>query len=286
MSTSTNELRWLAFDTSTDVLSLAVARGDRVWTQTLPGGAQASSGLIPAVLALLAEADMPLASLTAIVFGRGPGSFTGLRTACAVAQGLALGADVPVLPIDTLLAVAEEARELQMSSGDLNASDALTVLALLDARMDEVYSAAYHWQAPAAQGGHAPTLAAASDQAQNTAPARGGWQTVSPLKVGAPEQVTLPDTTPTSPGLQPSPVLLAGNAFAAYGDRLPPGKRCEALPTAAALLRLAPALWAQGQAVPADQAMPLYIRDKVANTTAEREVLKAQAALAKASPQS
>lgn len=285
MSPSTNELRWLAFDTSTDVLSLAVARGDRVWTQTLPGGAQASSGLIPAVLALLAEADMPLASLTAIVFGRGPGSFTGLRTACAVAQGLALGADVPVLPIDTLLAVAEEARELQMSSGDLNASDALTVLALLDARMDEVYSAAYHWQAPAAQGGHAPTLAAASDQAQNTAPARGGWQTVSPLKVGAPEQVTLPDTTPTSPGLQPSPVLLAGNAFAAYGDRLPPGKRCEALPTAAALLRLAPALWAQGQAVPADQAMPLYIRDKVANTTAEREVLKAQAALAKASPQ-
>ena len=286
MSTSTNELRWLAFDTSTDVLSLAVARGDRVWTQTLPGGAQASSGLIPAVLALLAEADMPLASLTAIVFGRGPGSFTGLRTACAVAQGLALGADVPVLPIDTLLAVAEEARELQMSSGDLNASDALTVLALLDARMDEVYSAAYHWQAPAAQGGHAPTLPAASDHAQSTAPARGGWQTVSPLKVGAPEQVTLPDTTPTSPGLQPSPVLLAGNAFAAYGDRLPPGKRCEALPTAAALLRLAPALWAQGQAVPADQAMPLYIRDKVANTTAEREVLKAQAALAKASPQS
>jgi tRNA threonylcarbamoyladenosine biosynthesis protein TsaB len=292
MSPSTNELRWLAFDTSTDVLSLAVARGDRVWTQTLPGGAQASSGLIPAVLALLAEADMPLASLTAIVFGRGPGSFTGLRTACAVAQGLALGADVPVLPIDTLLAVAEEARELQMSSGDLNASDALTVLALLDARMDEVYSAAYHWQAPAAQGGHAPTLPAASDPAQNTAPAQGSWQTVLPLKVGAPEQVTLPHTTPTSPGpqtspvLQTFPVLLAGNAFAAYGDRLPPGKRCEALPTAAALLRLAPALWAQGQAVPADQAMPLYIRDKVANTTAEREVLKAQAALAKASPQS
>lgn len=285
MSPSTNELRWLAFDTSTDVLSLAVARGDRVWTQTLPGGAQSSSGLIPAVLALLAEADMPLASLTAIVFGRGPGSFTGLRTACAVAQGLALGADVPVLPIDTLLAVAEEARELQMSSGDLNASDALTVLALLDARMDEVYSAAYHWQAPAAQGGHAPTLPAESDPAQSTAPARGGWQTVSPLKVGAPEQVVLPHTTPTSPGPQTSPVLLAGNAFAAYGDRLPPGKRCEALPTAAALLRLAPALWAQGQAVPADQAMPLYIRDKVANTTAEREVLKAQAALAKASPQ-
>jgi tRNA threonylcarbamoyladenosine biosynthesis protein TsaB len=288
MSLSTNETRWLAFDTSTDVLSLAVARGDRVWTQTLPGGAQASSGLIPAVLALLAEADMPLASLTAIVFGRGPGSFTGLRTACAVAQGLALGADLPVLPIDTLLAVAEEARELQMSSGHLNASEALTVLALLDARMDEVYSAAYQWQPPAAEGGHAQTLPAASVQAPNTAGVRGGWQAVSPLKVGAPEQVALPHTpqgSHTTPGSQTSPVLLAGNAFAAYGDRLPPGERCVALPTAAALLRLAPALWAQGLAVPADQAMPLYIRDKVANTTAEREVLKAQAALAKASPQ-
>ena len=91
MSTSP-ERRWLAFDTSTDVLSLAVARGDQVWTQTLPGGPQASSGLIPAVLAMLAESDMPLASLDAIVFGRGPGSFTGLRTACAVAQGLAYAA--------------------------------------------------------------------------------------------------------------------------------------------------------------------------------------------------
>jgi tRNA threonylcarbamoyladenosine biosynthesis protein TsaB len=80
-------------------------------------------------------------------------------------------------------------------------------------------------------------------------------------------------------------VLLAGNAFAAYGERLPAGEPCLALPTAAALLRLAPALWAQGLAVSADQAMPLYIRDKVANTTAEREALKAQAALAKAAVQ-
>jgi tRNA threonylcarbamoyladenosine biosynthesis protein TsaB len=260
MSHPAHDHRWLAFDTSTDVLSLAVARGDRVWTQTLPGGAQASSGLIPAVLALLAEADLPLHSLTAIVFGRGPGSFTGLRTACAVAQGLAFGANVPVLPVDTLLAVAEEARWLQELAGKTQAGQTpecedLTVLTLLDARMDEVYSAAYRWQA-------APLA---------------GWQALSPLKVGAPEQVEWP---------QDAPVLLAGNAFAAYGDRLPAGERCPALPTAAALLRLAPALWAQGQAVPAEQAMPLYIRDKVAHTTAEREVLKAQAAGLKATPSS
>jgi tRNA threonylcarbamoyladenosine biosynthesis protein TsaB len=254
---SPRQQRWLAFDTSTDVLSLAVARGDQVWTQTLPGGAQASSGLIPAVLAMLTEADMPLASLDAIVFGRGPGSFTGLRTACAVAQGLALGANLPVLPIDTLLAVAEEARWTQVQAGLLAPDADLTVLALLDARMDEVYSAAYRF-----------------------APVAGGWrwQAASPLQVSAPENIPSPESLDTVAGRA---VLLAGNAFAAYGERLLSGQlsesRCTALPTAAALLRLAPALWAQGLAVPADQAMPLYIRDKVAHTTAEREAMKAQA---------
>lgn len=259
------ERRWLAFDTSTDVLSLAVARGDQVWTQTLPGGAQASSGLIPAVMALLAEAGMPLASLYAIVFGRGPGSFTGLRTACAVAQGLAFGVDVPVLPVDTLLAVAEEARWTQLQAGAIAPDAALTVLALLDARMDEVYSAAYRWEpVPGSMPGSS----------------HGRWQEAAPLQVGAPEKLQMPDERV---------VLQAGNAFAAYGERLPPvapgGLRCEALPTAAALLRLAPALWAQGLAVPAEQAMPLYIRDKVANTTAEREAMKAQTALTKAAAQ-
>ena len=297
-SKNSKEWRWLAFDTSTDVLSLAVARGPQVWTQTLPGGAQASSGLIPAVLAMLAEADMTLASLDAIVLGRGPGSFTGLRTACAVAQGLAFGADIPVLPIDTLLAVAEEARYLQAQSGGGGAqgqdhdhdhlnvpaqtSAPLTVLALLDARMDEVYSATYRWQAVT----HQPVDDVLSD-------VQGHWHALGALQVGAPEKVKLPEpknmqgewkgqeqgqVTVQEPSQgQASDVLLAGNAFAAYGDRLPAGPRCQALPTATALLRLAPALWAQGLAVPADQAMPLYIRDKVANTTAEREVLKAQA---------
>ncbi len=263
MTPALKEGRWLAFDTSTDVLSLAAARGEQVWTQTLPGGAQASSGLIPAVLALLAEADMPLVSLDAIVFGRGPGSFTGLRTACAVAQGLAFGVDVPVLPVDTLLAVAEEARWAQVQAGTIAPDAELTVLALLDARMDEVYCAAYRWQ---------PVPGTSS----------GRWHEVTALRVGAPESVAMPEG---------QPVLQAGNAFVAYGDRLPrpasEGWRREALPTAAALLRLAPALWAQGLTVPAELAMPLYIRDKVANTTAEREAMKAQtqSAVAKATAQ-
>jgi len=235
---------WLAFDTSTDVLSIGVSTQDHNDLRTLAGGAQSSATLIPTAMDMLTQAGMGFSQLDAIVFGRGPGSFTGLRTACAVAQGLAFGADMAVLPVDTLLAVAEEARVLA-GVGD----QPLTVLALLDARMDEVYSAAYHWD-----GQH--------------------WAMQSPLQVSAPEQVSLPGAS--------GRLLLAGNAFEAYGKRLPAGEQVQALPTAAALLRLAPALMAAGQAVPAEQAMPLYIRDKVAQTTAEREVAKAQSEAAKA----
>lgn len=97
----------LAFDTSTEQLSVAVQRGrdGQRFAHTGAGGAQASATLIPTVQALLAQAGLALGELQAIVFGRGPGSFTGLRTACSVAQGLAWGAGLPVLPVDTLLAV-------------------------------------------------------------------------------------------------------------------------------------------------------------------------------------
>ena len=204
--------------------------------RALAGGAQASAQLIPQVLDLLAQASLGLADLQAIVFGRGPGSFTGLRTACAVAQGLAFGANVPVLPIDTLLAVAEDAR---LRSAE--PASPMTVLAVLDARMDEVYTAALDWD-----GQH--------------------WQVAQAWQVCAPEQV------------QPSPGrVLAGNALPTYAGRLPDAPYIAARPCALAMLRLAPALWAAGQAVPADQAMPLYVRDKVAKTTLEREAEKAAA---------
>ena len=230
-------LNLLAFDTSTDHLSVAVQRGadGARFAHTGAGGAQASATLIPTVQALLAQAGLQLRDLHAIVFGRGPGSFTGLRTACSVAQGLAWGAGLPVLLVDTLLAVAEAARQ---SLGTSPA--ALRVLALLDARMGEVYAAGYAW-APAT-----------------------GWQTLAEAAVLPPESVAVP----------PAGTLLAGNAAAVYADRLPAAvlalPRADVLPTADALLSLAPALLAAGRAVPADQALPLYIRDKVAQTTAER----------------
>jgi len=235
------DVNLLAFDTSTETLSVALAYADaggpRLLEHTAAGGPQASAALIPAILALLARAGLRLASLDAIVFGRGPGSFTGLRTACSVAQGLAFGAALPVLAVDTLLAVAEEARER---------CGATRVLALLDARMDEVYSAAYIFDG-------------------------GGWQQQGEFHLGRPEALPWPAGAGWA---------LAGNVFTAYGGRLPGGAdRIEAVPTAAALLRLAPALIAAGQAGPATGALPLYIRDKVAQTTGERVALKAVPAI-------
>jgi tRNA threonylcarbamoyladenosine biosynthesis protein TsaB len=254
MSAVPDLLRCLAFDTSTETLSLAVSHGEQLWTHTAPGGAQASATLIPAILALLAQAGLRLDELDVIAFGRGPGSFTGLRTACAVAQGLGLGVEasgktVQLLPVDTLLAMAEEAR---------HRSGVRRVVVVLDARMDEVYTASYDFDA-------------------------------SGLWFAQDAQVVKPEAVVCAAGWR-----LAGNAFAAYGERLG-GKALaqdeannvvgdaagvapiDALPTAAAMLRLAPLLLAVGQGVRADDALPSYVRDKVASTTVERVAAKERA---------
>lgn len=253
-------LRLLAIDTSTDTLSVAVGGGvpgDAPWQHTGPGAAQASATLLPVVQSLLTQAGWALRELDALVFARGPGSFTGLRTACAVAQGLAYGAQgagraggVPVLPVDTLLALAEEARHQRALAGQ---APPRVIAALLDARMDEMYVALYACgplgldPVPL----QPPRLCAPADL--------GEW-----LQQGLPQ------------ALAPGDCLLAGNVFPSYGAQFSDlaGERQTALPTAAALLRLAPALLAAGRAVAAHEALPLYVRDKVAQTTAERERLR------------
>ena len=241
----------LALDTGTEFLSIALrtdgADGTRVVEHHSAGGAKASVELIAAVLDMLATAGVRLDTLDAICFGSGPGSFTGLRTACSVVQGLAFGADVPVLPVDSLLAVAEDARFRTAPD-----APALHVTALLDARMDEMYTAQYHY-------------------------AQGQWQTVQPSTLLAPQDL------PAGGEAGDVPHLLAGNVFTVYAERLPvqalqAAQVVQALPMAAAMLRLAPAMLAQGLAVDAAQAMPSYIRDKVAKTTAERDAEKAAAA--------
>ena len=230
----------LAFDTATEHLSIALQVGDRVWSHEAAGGALASSTLIPGVMDLLAQAGIGLRELDAIAFGRGPGAFTGLRTACSVAQGLAFGADKPVLPIDTLLAVAVDAR-------GLSASDQVDdVWVAMDARMDEIYAAHALFEAGCWRLATAPMLC--TPQALNAR-----WRTAPPRAV-------------------------AGSALAAFGDRLETGTALrlpQALPRARAMLPLARALWAQGGAVEAAQALPLYLRDKVALTTSERAAAKA-----------
>ncbi len=233
-------MKLLAFDTSTDQLSIAVERDGSLWQHQGAGGALASTALIPTIERLMAEAGLMYGQLDAIAFGCGPGAFTGLRTACSVAQGLAYGAGVPVLPVDSLLAVAEEARVRHAPQ-----AEELRLLALLDARMDEMYVAPYHYTA-------------------------GRWGQQEEFSLCKPEQ--LPART------WQTAQALAGNVFDNYGARLPVPTslpRWAALPTATAMLRLAPDLLAQGRAVRADQALPRYVRDKVAQTTQERLAAKA-----------
>ena len=250
--------QWLALETSTDTLSLAVARGTHTWTHTSAGGALTSTHMIPQTLALLKEAGLALTDLQAVVFGRGPGAFTGLRTACSVAQGLAFGADLSVLPIDTLLAVAEEARAASALTGS---TPVTRVLAVMDARMEQVYVAAYEFT---------PNVANAAGEASQM---NGTWRCVQAPELHSPESLHWP-----AEWMQDS-CIAAGNAWPVYAGRWPAAltaPQVMALPTAAALLSLAPAAWAAGQAVPPEEALPLYIRDKVAQTTDERMHIKAQ----------
>ncbi|WP_347486217.1 tRNA (adenosine(37)-N6)-threonylcarbamoyltransferase complex dimerization subunit type 1 TsaB [Vandammella animalimorsus] len=225
----------LAFDTSTDMLSIAVQAGDQIWQVQQAGGAQSSKALLPQVLELLRQAGLALAQLDAIVYGCGPGAFTGLRTSCAAAQGLAWGSGVPTLPVDSLLAIAEQAR---CEHG------AERVMAVLDARMQEVYAAPYRWHAAGLEQGGA-----------------GHWQREADILVLPPQELQLP-----------TGYVLAGNAQTAYPEAfahhaLP---HHQARPTAQAMLRLAPALMARNGLQTAMEVAPLYIRNKVAQTTQER----------------
>ena len=231
----------LAFDTATELLSVALAARGRVHSHEAAGGALASATLIPAILRMLDEAGVALRDLDAIVFGRGPGAFTGLRTACSVAQGLAFGAGKPVLPVDTLLALAEDARGSAASQ-----SAEQRVWALLDARMNEIYAAQY-----------------AFDGAR--------WEVLDAPMLTTPE--VLNERWRREP-----PSLVGGNALGAFGERLATGvaeRAPDALPRASALLALAPALIERGALVDAALALPLYVREKVAQTTAERDAARA-----------
>jgi tRNA threonylcarbamoyladenosine biosynthesis protein TsaB len=234
------DVRLLALDTATDQLAVAVVVGEQAFCAHEAGGARASQRLLPLVFELLQAAGLKATQLDAVAFGRGPGAFTGLRTATSVAQGLALGIGCPVLPIDSLMIVAEDAR----------ARCAVNELwVAMDARMDEVYAGAYRFDGQRWQVQHEAALF--------TLPALHAlWQARAPQAV-------------------------AGSALAAFGERLRCGAalRIDEVGTdrAVSLSRLARAEWTQAEAIDAAQALPMYLRDKVALTTAERNAVRASA---------
>jgi tRNA threonylcarbamoyladenosine biosynthesis protein TsaB len=251
----------LALDTSTEFCSVALlaarspadcARGapaePRVWVRHEATGAVSSTRLLPAIRELFDEAGLALQACDAIAFGAGPGSFTGLRTATGVAQGLAFGLGCPVVPVGTLLACAESARRRDPSVA--------RVLTALDARMDEVYWADYAWDDSV-----------------------GDWRTVRAAALDAPERLIAPD----------APFTLAGNAAAAFGARLELAARArtvdqQALPHALSVAFAGLRAFRAGRTLPADQAAPEYVRNKVALTTAERMAAKAAQTAQTAAP--
>ncbi|MBI5927529.1 MAG: tRNA (adenosine(37)-N6)-threonylcarbamoyltransferase complex dimerization subunit type 1 TsaB [Aquabacterium sp.] len=252
----------LALDTATDRIHAALSVGGQVHALDLPGGAQASATLLPALNGLLAEAGRVWADVDAIAFGRGPGAFTGLRTACSVTQGLALALNKPVIALDTLMAVAEHARLASPSSW----AEGDTLWVLQDARMDELYVAAYRWDGHDWQQDQAPALWPLTEPAHRWA-ATGGQQATlrwagNALKVYPVQLSVLND------------MAVAVATVAAPGS-IPVCAAEPAVPGGAALAALAQRAWQRGQTLDAALALPLYVRDKVAQTTAERVAVKA-----------
>ena len=239
-------MKLLALDCSTDRMSVALAQGERRWTHEGAGGAQASAALIPAIMGLLDEAQLTLKALDAIAFGQGPGAFTGLRTACAVAQGLALGAKLRLLPIDSLLMLAQASRSsLSLREAQRRSNPQFDrVLSVLDARMGQVYVAAYEHGLE-------------------------GWRCLQAPSLSQPEALVLPPTW------QQQAFVLASNAHAIYPEAFAStlsqgGVPIDVWPQAGAMLDLAALAYARGDSVSPAEALPLYVRDKVALTSAER----------------
>lgn len=228
----------VAIETSTDLASVALLYHNDLSVLTATGSATHSFSILPMIQQLLRAADVTLAACDAIAFGAGPGSFTGVRTACGVAQGLAFGADIPVVAINTLEAMALACHE---------ATGAQRVLPVLDARMGEVYWAQYDFS-----NGLAITLAPS---------------------LSAPAMV-----------VPSGPVTACGNGVnvlstQATNSDLLHDARADIMPNAAQIAELARRALKSGLQVHARDAQPIYLRNQVALTTAERVQKKLQEAV-------
>jgi len=223
-------MRVLAIECSTEWLAVALGDASGFRECREHAGQTHSERVLPLVDALLGGAGWTLAELDGIAYGAGPGSFTGVRIACGIAQGLALGAGLAVVPIPTLEAIAQDARR---------AHGAARVFACTDARMKEVYVAAYESVGQA-------------------------WRPVLAPAVVGPSDVVLPPGAwfGAGDGLDAYPEVVARCRFAGLDATLKPSAR--------AIGELGRAGLAAGRGTAPAEALPLYVRHRVALTTAER----------------
>lgn len=248
-----NDLHILAFETSSNVCGVALlSRVDgrvRLRTARHEGRGQHAERLLPMAQDLLVEAEVDRAALTAVAFGQGPGGFTGLRVACGVAQGMAVALGIPVVPVGSLMAVAAE------HAGD--APDGWHVV-LQDARMNEVYAAVYRYGSRSGwETIQAPMLLAVGDIPLWLTQGVALWECGAALRVHGDALLVFEGLAGRLTGLGYA-MIAARDAEHAHAQ-------------AAMIARLALPAWEAGCAVPAEQAAPIYVRDKVAYTTEERE---------------
>ncbi len=247
--------RILAIETATEACSVALVDGDTIVARHELAPRRHAELILPMIEGVLAEAALPRSALDAIAVGRGPGAFTGVRLAIAIAQGLALGLHRPVVPVSTLAALAleahiafeplDEAPTAGVTVGGASAPTARPlILAAIDARMGEVYAATFEPDAD---------------------------DLVTPLDA----EVVCPASELAVPVRDA--YLVAGSGWAAYGDALasrlaqaPRATYAEMLPRATSIARLALRELARGNAVDAAHVRPTYLRDKVALTVAEQ----------------
>ncbi|QBQ56125.1 tRNA (adenosine(37)-N6)-threonylcarbamoyltransferase complex dimerization subunit type 1 TsaB [Nitrosococcus wardiae] len=218
-------MKLLALDTSTEACSAALLIADQIRERFVVTPQGHSDLILNMLEALLAEAGMSLSAVDALAFGQGPGSFTGVRIGVGVAQGIAFAHDLPVLPVSSLAALAQ-------SCG------AKKILAAIDARMGEVYWGAYE------QGAEGL------------------------VRLTGAEQVCAPEAVPLVAG---EGWFGAGTGWGTYKDKLRgrleervTGWEAECYPRAIAIAQLGAAAFARGEAVMAEQALPVYLRNNVA----------------------
>ncbi len=219
----------LAFDTSTEACSCAVLLDGRLVERFELIPRQHTQRLLPMIHGLMQELGLGFADLDAIAFGKGPGSFTGLRIAAGVAQGIAFAADLPVIGVSTLAALALEAAETR---------PAALVFSCLDARIDEIYSGWY--QVTAAM----------------------------PVLLGA-ELLCQPELLPPGVPNAEGPVLAAGNGLQFQSRLPEPvqasftGCYPLLLPRSSYIVKIAARMWARNETLAPESIEPVYLRDKV-----------------------